>query len=188
MGFIAENLWLTLTVILPGMVTYGTFRLVSLLIDYQGIDFTAIDDSLVLSLCVLFAIALIQQAIGIFTEALICAVLHPLYKYKRWCSNLHKLFIGRFSSIGRGEFKEKENLLRTIGQFFLSLNLAVGLVLVLVFTLNAQNPAGVSPVDVPSWLTPTLVIVIIIAVAAAVFRCWNALEAIKSPDTNLLLY
>ena len=177
MEIIAKNLWLTLTVILPGMVTYGTFRLVSFLIGYQGIDFSTIDDSVVLSLSVLLAIALIQQAIGIFIEALIAGVVHLVHLHKAWCSNLHKLFVERFSSLGKGKFTE--DVLRTIGQFFLSLNLAVGLILILVFTSFAQNPAGISAVNVPPWLPIALGVIIAIAIVVACFRCWNAVEAVK---------
>lgn len=181
MELVPKNLWLNLTVVLPGMVTYGTWRIVILITGYEGIDFTSIDNSIVLSLCVLLAIALIQQAIGIFIEATIGRVVH--LNRKRWAA-AHALFVERFSSLAKDRFNE--DVLRTIGQFFLSLNLAVGQILVLIFTIVAKNPEGKSTVDVPFWLPLILAIVIAIVVIVACYRCWNAIEAIRasSPDST----
>jgi hypothetical protein len=66
-----KNLWVNLTVVVPGMVTYGMWRIVVMLMGYKGIDFKTIDGSVVLSLSVLFAIAILQQAVGISIEALL---------------------------------------------------------------------------------------------------------------------
>lgn len=175
MELVPKNLWLNLTIVLPGMVTYGTWRIVILIIGYKGIDFTAIDSSLVLSLCVLLAIALIQQAIGIFIEAFIALLVH--LNKKQWTA-AHALFVERFSSLAKDRFNE--NVLRTIGQFFLSLNLAVGQILVLIFIIVAKNPEGKSPVAVPFYLPLILAVVIAISVIVACFRCWNAILTIRA--------
>ncbi len=179
MELVPKNLWLNLTVVLPGMVTYGTWRIVILIIGYEGIDFTPIDNSTVLSLCVLLSIALIQQAIGIFIEATIAWVVH--LNKKRWAA-AHALFVERFSTLAKGRFNE--DVLRTIGQFFLSLNLAVGQTLVLIFIIVAKNPEGKSSVNVPLWLPLILEIVIAIAIIVACFRCWNAIEAIRASNSG----
>ncbi|MCK4827863.1 hypothetical protein KA005_69685 [bacterium] len=179
MELVPKNLWLNLTVVLPGMVTYGTWRLVILITGYEGIDFTPIDNSIVLSLCVLLSIALIQQAIGIFVEASIAGVVH--LNKKRWAA-AHALFVERFSSLAKDRFNE--DVLRTIGQFFLSLNLAIGQILVLIFTIAIKNAEGKSTVDIPSWLPSILAIVIAIALIVACFRCWNAIAAIRAPSSG----
>ena len=180
MELVPKNLWLNLTVVLPGMVTYGTWRLVILITGYEGIDFTPIDNSIVLSLCVLLSIALIQQAIGIFVEASIAGVVH--LNKKRWAA-AHALFVERFSSLAKDRFNE--DVLRTIGQFFLSLNLAIGQILVLMLTIAIKNPKGKSTVDIPSWL-PSILLAIVIAIAliVACFRCWNAIAAIRAPSSG----
>jgi hypothetical protein len=175
MELVPKNLWLNLTVLLPGMVTYGTWRIVILIIGYNGIDFTSIDKSTILSLCVLLSVALIQQAIGIFIEATIA--LFVQINKKRWRA-AHALFVERFSSLAKDRLNE--DVLRTIGQFFLSLNLAVGQTLVLTFTNVAKNPEGKNLINVPPWLPLILVLVIVIAVIVAGFRCWNAIEAIRA--------
>ncbi|MFZ5643612.1 MAG: hypothetical protein ACOY46_08485 [Bacillota bacterium] len=174
MNLIGNNLWLNLTVILPGMVTYGTWRLVILLIGYKGIDFTAIDHSIVLSVSVLMAFALIQQVIGISIEAALTFFFYV--KRDKW-RHAYLLFAERFSGLAENKFNE--DVLRTIDKFFLSLNLAVGQVLIFLFILAVQNPQGIETVNKPLWLYYTSGITIAFSVIVAIFRSWNAIKSIR---------
>jgi len=174
-----KNLWVNLTVVLPGMVTYGTWRIVIMLMGYEGIDFKPIDDSVVLSTCVVFAIAIIQQAVAISVEAMLAGVSYLLKdKYK----NIYKLFIGRFSASATNKYNEF--IMRTIGQFFLSLNVSIGQMMILIFIIFAHNPGSLAPVEKPSWLFLLSVFVTIITIFVVAFRCWNAIEAIKTVKEN----
>jgi len=172
-----KNLWVNLTVVLPGMVTYATWRIVIMLMGYKGIDFKTIDGSAVLSVCVVFAIAIIQQAAGISLEAMLAWFFH-LFKDK-W-KNAHKLFVGRFRALVADKYNEP--VMRTIGQFFLSLNVCVGQVMILVFIIVAQNPISLAPVEKLGWLLWLSVSIVIITMFVAIFRCWNAIEAIEEAE------
>ena len=172
-----KNLWVNLTVAIPGMVTYGTWRLVIMLMGYEGVDFKPIDDSVVLSTCVVFAIAIIQQAVGISLEAMLAGV---SYLLKDKCKNAYKLFVERFSALATDKYSE--SVMRTIGQFFLSLNVSVGQMMILIFIIFAQNPASLDPVEKPSWLFWLSVSVTIITIFVVAFRCWNAIKAIKEVE------
>lgn len=75
-GSIFKNLWSTLTVIVPGLVTYGTWKLLLLSGNNWRIDETGlakVDESVFLTACVV-AIAILQQALAITLEALICGM------------------------------------------------------------------------------------------------------------------
>jgi len=169
---IPKNLWVNLTVVLPGMVTYGTWRLVVFYIGYTEINFEKIDDSLVLTLSVLFAIALIQQALGITVEALLTAL---SWLTKKFLPSFYLLFIGRFYALAKEQLTE--GALRTLGQFFLSLNLAIGQALVLLFAYAVQNKCARPP---QAWLFYLLSIIIAVTTFVACFRCWNAVLAVKA--------
>lgn len=169
---IPKNFWVNLTVVLPGMVTYGTWRLVIFYTGYTEINFEKIDGSLVLTLSVLFAIALIQQAFGITVEALLTAVARGTKKL--WPS-FYLLFVGRFSALAKEQLNE--GALRTLGQFFLSLNLAIGQALVFLFTYAIQNSCERPP---ETWLFYVLGVIIAVTTFVACFRCWNAVAAVKA--------
>ncbi len=173
LGF--KNTWLNLTIVLPGLVTYGSWRFIILITEYHGINFSVIDNSTVLSICVLFAVALIQQAIGITIESIITGICY--LNRNKWV-NLYELFVERFSNLQKQKFNE--DVLRTIGQFFLSLNLAVGQIMIFIFYILSKNPEGMSPVQKPIWLYILLAGIVVITINVAIFRCWNAVKSIKS--------
>ena len=172
-----KNLWVNLTVVVPGMVTYGMWRIVVMLMGYRGIDFETIDGSALLSLSVLFAIAILQQAVGISIEAMLAGF---FYVFEDKWVNAHKLFVGRFRTLATERYNEP--VMRTIGQFFLSLNVWVGQVMILAFVIYAQNPASLAPVAAPDWLLWLSIALTMITLFVAIFRCWNATEAIEEAE------
>lgn len=172
LGF--QNIWINLTIVLPGLVTYGCWRLTILLIGYNGIDFSVIDQSTILSICILFAVALIQQAIGITIESIITV---SCYLNRNKWPNAYSLFAERFSSLAKNKFND--DVIRTIGQFFLSLNLAVGQIMIFIFYIFSNNPEGTHSVQKPMWLTFMLIGIILVTINVAIFRCWNAIKSTK---------
>ena len=174
---IVKNLCLSLTILMPGMVTYGTLRIVILLTGFNAINFQKIDDSTILSLCVLFTVALLQQAVGISIEASL-ATFFRINKSK--FKNAYELFCERFSCLARETLNE--DVKRTIGQFFLSLNLTVGQILILIFLIFVENPEGTNTMNKPAWLFLIIEIVIIFAVIVTIFRCSNAIQVIRESE------
>jgi hypothetical protein len=172
--FEIKNLWLNLTVVIPGLVTYGTWRLLLFFVGEEKTALSAsnqIDQSLILSACLIFAIALIQQAFGITIEALLTLFFYLTRRKFKYC---YRLFYGRFSSIAKDEYTE--GTLRTIGQFFLSLNLMIGQALVLLYFLKYEDQA------IDSWVIRILYFTIAITLIVAIFRCWNAKKSIQTSE------
>jgi hypothetical protein len=128
MEMLAKNLWLLLTIVIPGMTTYGTFRLLLVLYDCK-LDKTAfdkVDSSGVLTTSLIVAIALIQQAIAIALEAgasFFCVHCHHVDRGYRL------FFCERFRLAASG--KLDDNATRIIGSVFTSLNMAIGQLIIL---------------------------------------------------------
>ena len=178
MDLIPKNFWSNLTVVIPGMVTYGTWRFVIYITKYEAINFEAFDKSLVLSLCILFAVALLQQAIGITIEAIIVWFVKKI-KRNDEAHPAYLLFVKRFSNLSSEN--TNDNILRTIGQFFLSLNITVGQILILIFILSAHDKTKNGFVDI-SLLQLILTIIVIITIFTTYFRCKNAMEAVEGNE------
>lgn len=71
---LAKNLWLLITVGIPGMFTYGVWRVLLLLEPSNCLDTEAlkqIDGSAIASASIVIAIGLLQQAVGISIESLL---------------------------------------------------------------------------------------------------------------------
>ncbi len=180
MDLVPKNFWSNLTVVIPGMVTYGTWRFVIFITKCKVINFEVIDKSLILSLCILFAVALLQQAIGITIEAIIVWVVNKNKKDIK--DPVYLLFVKRFFYLGTEEFND--NVLRTIGQFFLSLNIAVGQILILIFVFFACDKTKNGFVDI-FLLHLIFIIIVIITIFVAYFRCRNAMDAIKGNEEKI---
>ena len=68
---IGKNLWILVTILIPGLFTYGTWRLLLILHPSQAIDVEALkmaDQSGTVTLSIIMALALLQQAVGILIE------------------------------------------------------------------------------------------------------------------------
>ena len=134
-----DDIWDNLTIAIPGMVTYGTWRLILLIIGYDKIDFASFDESLLLTASVIVAIAIIQQIFGIIAEMIICGVLYIPWKLdKRKCTCDKVMMIDRFKD--RGGRGHKKGVNKRIGQFFLSLNVTIGLIAIFMFIILEINP------------------------------------------------
>ena len=115
---ISKNLWLLLTLVIPGFCTYGIWRLLLLLEPSASLNIEAIDkidDSTIVSSSIIIGIALSQQAFAIAIEAVL-ALISKLNK-NRW-PNLYSLFCERFELTAAGKLNESAT--RIIGNYFLS--------------------------------------------------------------------
>jgi len=69
---VAKNLWLLLTLVIPGLFTYGAWRILLLLEPSIRLEINAlnqIDSSAIASASIIIAVALLQQAIAIAIES-----------------------------------------------------------------------------------------------------------------------
>lgn len=164
-----ENLWVNLTVVIPGLVTYGSWRLSLLSRECWRINqdlLNKIDESAVLSVSLIIAIAILQQALAILLEPLLghlCVIL----KNQSWSN----LFLERFKIFA--EEKLNEDAKRTIGQFFLSLNVLVGQICLLVYFLLFEG------INAESGLAIVLYCIIGILLVTCLFRACNAKKVIS---------
>lgn len=169
---LAKNLWLFLTLLMPGMCTYGAWR-VLLLLDppaHLSIDaLNQIDESAIASASVIMAIALLQQAIAITIEAALAQLAR--IKKGKW-PNYFALFIERFSLAASGRFDE--SVTRIVGNFFLSLNMCVGLSLLLVYFLAYEDKS------ISDWVPVGITLLLTAALLATAFRLQNAISAVKN--------
>ncbi|MBZ5679733.1 MAG: hypothetical protein LAO24_06485 [Acidobacteriia bacterium] len=180
MDELIKNLWLLLTLAIPGMTTYGAFRLLLILNGSQRIDkavFEKIDASALVTTCLIIALAVFQQAIAIAIEAGISFVCTR-------CRNKHEeyytLFCERFKMAARG--KLGQDATRILGNFFLSLNVTIGQCMVLAYLIWYEKPNN---------RIPELVILVFIAMglASAVFRLRNAIGVVgmvEQKDSTVL--
>lgn len=166
----AKNLWLLLTVIIPGLFTYGAWRLLLLLEPSKSLDsaaFKQLDDSAIASASVIIAIALLQQAVAIAIEACLTAVAK---KRKNQWPDFYVLFCERFALSAAG--KLTENATRIVGNFFLSINISVGLLLLLVFFLAYEK------LSATDWIPVGIMLLLGAALISAIFRMLNAMWVI----------
>lgn len=71
---VAKNLWLLLTLVIPGLFTYGAWRALLLLEPSVRLDINAlnqIDSTAIVSASIIIAVALLQQAIAIAIESVL---------------------------------------------------------------------------------------------------------------------
>ncbi len=168
---LAKNLWILLTVVMPGLFTYGTWRL-CLLLDPSGKPniihgIAGIDDSAIASASIIIAIALLQQAVAIAIESAL-ALLAKAMKTK-W-PNFHALFCERFAYASAGRLDE--NATRIIGNFFLSMNMCIGFSLLLLYFMAYEKmPIG-------DWIPAGLIVLLAATLMTTIFRMVNAKWAI----------
>lgn len=168
---IGKNLWVMLTIIIPGFFTYGLWRILLFLQPVQVINYEQlkdIDESGLVTICIITAIALLQQIVGIFIE-FILALIAKLNK-NSW-GDLHSFFWDRFKYASKGLLNK--NSTRIIGNCFLSINIFVGLViLVCYFTLFELLPLS-------HWIPILLLLFLAIDLVVIPFRIHSALSVFK---------
>lgn len=168
---IAGNLWLLLTVIIPGLFTYGVWRVLLLLEPSKRLTADAlnqIDDSVLTTTCIIVALALLQQAIAIAVEFGLDRLARV--RKNKW-PHFYSLFCERFRLASEG--KLNENATRIIGNLFLSLNISIGLVMLLLYFLAYES---MTPVH---WVPLVLMVLFVFTVISAIFRMLNAKSIIK---------
>ena len=163
---LAKNLWLLLTLVIPGLVTYGTLRLF-LIMDPSdaplAVRLAKLDDSTFLCTSIVLSIAISQQAIAIAIEAFLACI---AARSKESAPRFYELFCERFELAVKG--KLNENATRIVGNFFLSMDVTVGVMLLLVFFLAYEHKPLLSPV--PMILGGLL----LAGIVSTVFRLCNA--------------
>lgn len=168
---IGKNLWILLTVILPGLFTYGTWRLLLILHPSQALAeevFSSIDESGIITLSMIISIALLQQAVGITIEFILSLIAK---KTKHLWNDFYSLFWERFELASAGKLNESST--RIVGNFFLSINIFVGLTL--LFTYFSYYEL----LPVTHWIPKILIFFLLANLATIIFRMFNAISVIK---------
>jgi len=168
---IAKNIWILLTLVIPGMFTYGTWRLILLLEPGKRLntaDLTQLDNSALVTTCVIVAIAILQQAFAILIEAVLASMAKLMCR--RW-PNFYSLFCERFALAAAG--KLNENATRIIGNFFLTTNISFGTGLLLIYFIFYES------LDLRQWIPVSLLVILVISLGVAAFRLINAIWVVE---------
>ena len=169
---LGKNLWTLITIILPGLCTYGVWRLLLLLNPSEVINadvFSSIDQSSFVTGSIVIGIALLQQIIGLILEFILY-----LFSGMSKKSNFYKLFRKRFELAKKGELNAYSS--SVIGNFFLSINVLIGLSLNLVFFLYYEG------LSLEHWISLFLIFFISLSFIVIFFRLQNAFLVIKDID------
>jgi len=169
---VVKNLWLLLTVVIPGLFTYGFWRLLLLLEPSKYLDYESlkqIDDSAVASTAVIIAFSLIQQAFALAIESSLALV--ATFQQKRW-PYFYSLFRERFVLEQRGELND--HAIRLVGGLFLSINIAVGLLLLALYFLCYEH------LEQNHWVVIALFVFFVAAFASIVYRMVIAKQVIAA--------
>lgn len=179
---VAKNLWLLLTLVIPGLFTYGVWRAILLLEPSRRLAVDAlgqIDSSALVTTSIIVAVAVLQQALAIVVEAALSLLAKIMQK--KW-PNFYALFCERFELAAAG--KLDENATRIIGNFFLSTNMCIGLGLLLLYFLAYES------MGLTQWVPIGLTVLLAATLITAVFRMLNAkwvVEECKKDHPNKLL-
>jgi hypothetical protein len=173
---ISKNLWLLLTLVLPGFFTYGLWRLGLFFVSsnpLSGEVLKQIDESTLTTTCIIFAFALMQQAVSIACESI-------FYRFGKRLSTKSKfriLFCDRFELVTKNNLNE--NIERMIGNFFLSLNMSIGICLIIGYFLIIVGIANSEKVLFG------LILLLIAAVLSTIFRMSIAEKVISEYKKTL---
>ena len=163
---VAKNLWLLLTLVIPGLSTYGAWRAILLLEPSRRLAVDAlvqIDSSALVTTSIIVAVAVLQQAVAIVVEAALSLLAKIMQK--KW-PNFYALFCERFELAAAG--KLDENATRIIGNFFLSMNMSIGLGLLLFYFLAYES------MELMQWVPIGLTALLAATFTTAAFRMLNA--------------
>jgi hypothetical protein len=165
-GEVAKNLWLLLTIVIPGFFTYGAWRIILLLEPSKRLEinaFNQFDSSALVTTSVIVAIALTQQAFSIVIEAVLALVARIMRG--PWPS-FYAVFCERFALAAAGKFSESAT--RTIANFFLSTNICIGLGMLLLYFLQYES------MELTQLVPTGLIVVLAAAFTTAIFRMFIA--------------
>ena len=168
---IAKNLWVLVTIMIPGMFTYGVWRILLILNPSTIIKtefLTQIDELSVLTWSVIISIALLQQSIGLIIE-------YTLYffslKKKTSFKRFYLLFYKRFELASKGQISNYAS--SVIGNLFLSINIFVGLTFLFVYFLLFEK------LNCDHWILYFIVFFLISTFINVVFRIQTSLKVIN---------
>jgi hypothetical protein len=167
---LTKNLWLLLTIVLPGMATYGVFRLLIVFYDCKADTavFEKLDNSTLVSACLVAAIALMQQAISIGIEALLAQIVKL---FQKQIPNYYQFFCNRFQMLATGKLTDGST--RIFGYFFTSVNITIGQLLLLAYLLHAGLNYGNEPVRI-------VTVLVLAGIVSSWFRLCNAVSIIPT--------
>jgi len=134
---VAKNLWLLLTWVIPGLCTYGAWRAILILEPSRYLTDSALsqmDNSALVTTCIIFAIALLQQAFAIVIEAALALLAK---KMNRIWPNFYTLLCERFELAAEG--KLNQDATRIIANFFQTTNISIGLGFLLLYFLYYEQ-------------------------------------------------
>lgn len=166
LDLLARNLWLLLTIAIPGLVTYGLLRIMFFFEPPDPqlvVAINKIDSSTILSVSIIVTIAAIQQMMAMIIE-IILAFISKLFNAEM--PGLYKLLCCRFGMIGLGVLNEES--MRIIGNFFTSLNITAGFGLLLLFFYIFQE------FQIADYIPMILMFLIVLGLASSLFRLVNA--------------
>jgi hypothetical protein len=174
---VGKNLWLLLTIVIPGFCTYGAWRL--LLVLSPGSNrltaaLTSIDDKTWVTASIIVAVALLQQAVSIISEAALTGLAKLMGP--RW-PNFHALFRERFDLAASGELTE--NATRIVGNYFQSTNICVGLGFLLLYFLLYEKTGT------RHWIPVGLALLLVAGLVTTAYRLYNAMWAVAECKKKL---
>tara|TARA_B100000780_G_C21122275_1_gene454710 strand:- start:227 stop:805 length:579 start_codon:yes stop_codon:yes gene_type:complete len=176
---IGKNLWLLLTLGIPGCFTYGLWRLILVLNPSKIVDselLNNVDESALLTGSIIISIALLQQIIGLFVEFILSLIANM--NKDKWV-DFHHLMNKRFGYSTKGLLNEQAE--RVIGNSFLSLNILAGII-ILIFYFSILESFSFS-----HWILITLLFFLIINIITVIARFNNAVAIIADitePDNH----
>ena len=126
-----QSLWIILTVMIPGVVSYGIFRIIISILKIYLPIISNLEQSETTSICVILAIMFLLQLVGITTETI--AYRFGPYKHKN--KELQKAFDKRYEIISKLDPKKDYHVERILGQFFMSHNISIGMIINLIWVI-----------------------------------------------------
>lgn len=117
-----QSLWIILTVMVPGLVFYGTFWLICSYLNVLPV-LLFLNQSETTSLAVLFAIMFTLQLFGIATES----IFFKYGPYRHRNAEYQNVFDKRYEIISTMDPEKDYHVERILSQFFMSHNIAVGM-------------------------------------------------------------
>jgi hypothetical protein len=129
-----QSLWIILTVMVPGIVSYGTFRILVAVLGIQIPFLDAVDKSEGLSISVVMAIMFTLQFFGITIET----IAFKIGPYRHDNAEYQKAFAKRYEIIATMDPEKDYHVERILGQFYMSHNIAVGMVLNFLWVLSYE--------------------------------------------------
>ena len=166
---LVKNLWTLVTIVLPGLFTYGLWRLLLLLnpsIYLTLEEFSNLDQSSVITWSLIISIALLQQSLAIVLEF----VLYKLSQ-KKVNSSKYLLFVKRFELSNKEKLKGYNS--SVVGNFFLSLNILVGLSFLLVYFVLFEK------VSITHWVPILIIIFMISTLINSIYRYQISIKILK---------